>query len=157
MIDSDKLFEKNICLYIEPAYFIIKIKNSSLTFSINKLNKKIECKLSDKIFEGGIEINGVIGIIEAQTSNYLILITKTSFVGTILRSKIFKIEELKFFPFINSNEILLNDIKFINMYHDFVKRNNLYFSDKYDLTNSLRRYLNNIQSNSSNFLLNKSK
>ena len=152
MIDSDKLFEKKIILYVEPAYFIIKIKNSSLTFSINKLNKKIECKLSEKIFEGGIEINGVVGIIEAQTSNYLIVITKTSYVGTIIRSQIFKIEELKFLPFVNSNEIIPNDIKFINMYLDFLKRNNLYFSDKYDLTNSLRRYFNNIQSNSSKFI-----
>ena len=149
MIDSIKLFEKKIVLYIQQNHFIIKMKNSSLTFSIEKLNKKIETNQSLKNFEGGIEINGVAGIIEAESTHYLVVISKSSYVGLILRSQIFKVVEFMFFPFSNGCEIISSDLKYINMFRDFLKRNSLYFSDRYDLTNSIRRYFNNVQSNSS--------
>ena len=153
MIDSSKLFENKIVLYIEPNYFIIKLKASSLTFSINKQNKKIESNQSLRNFEGGIAINGVVGIIEAETTHYLVVITRSTYVGTILRSQIFKVEEFKFYPFVNGCEIISNDLKYTKMFQDFLSRNNLYYSDRYDLTNSIRRYFNNVQSNSSTIFI----
>ena len=140
---TDKLYDSKLTLYVEPSNFIIKQKGTSKTMIIDKITKKVEVKSFDKTGDG-IQIYGLLGVIEAPSANYLILITKALKVGSILNSEIFKVEEVKFLPYVISKEIVAEDMKFIQMYQSFLRRNSLYFSDKYDLTNSSKRYFNKL-------------
>jgi hypothetical protein len=143
MLEEQKYITE-LTLYAEPSYFIVKMKQEERTLIIDKIKKSVEVKASfDKTGEG-VPILGILGVVEAPVTNYLALITKASLVGNILKSRIFKVEEVKFLPYVNSIDVQEEDMKYINMYQSFLNRNTLYFSDKYDLTNSSKRYFSSI-------------
>ena len=142
----NRKYDCKLTLYTEPSNFIIKIKGENKTLIIDKIKKQVEIKESfDKSGEG-LAIFGILGVVEAPSTNYLVLITAATRVGSILNAEIFKVEEVKFLPYVNSNQILGNDNQYIEMYQTFLKRNTLYYSDKYDLTNSSKRYFKSLSS-----------
>ena len=143
MLEESK-YVTELTLYAEPSCFIVKMKNEDRTLLIDKTKKSVEVKASFDKTGLGLPIYGILGVIEAPLTNYLALITKASLEGNILKTRIFKVEEVKFLPYVNSEDIQEEDKKYINMYQSFLSRNTLYFSDKYDLTNSSKRYFNTI-------------
>lgn len=141
---AEKTYNCKLRLYVEPSCFIVKMRGEGKTLIIDKITKQVEVKTSfDKSGEG-MAIFGILGVIEAPSTDYLALITSAIKVGNILNAEIFRVEEVKFLPYVNSNQIVGDDALFINMYQDFLKRNTLYFSDKYDLTNSSKRYFSKL-------------
>lgn len=146
MINTDFLFTKKINLLIRGDEIIVKNKNKSKAFLINKTYKKTEpLKNFDKSNTNNeilVDSYGILGIIEAHSTSYLIVIKSALFIGCIIKSEIYKVEEVLYVPMICkvSTEILPEDAKYINMFEDFLKRNALYFSDSYDLTNSIKSF-----------------
>src|SRR5689334_18849347 len=98
---NDKLYGNKLTLYVEPSSFIIKQKSTSKTMIIDKITKKLEIKSVDKVGEG-IDIFGILGVIEAPATNYLVLIMNASRAGSILNADIYKVEEVRFLPYVNS-------------------------------------------------------
>ena len=97
----------------------------------------------DTLFEGF----GLLGVLEAHTASYLLLVKSAKFIGCILKSEIYRVEEVLYLPFISrisSSFVNDEDNYFIKLYEDFLKRNSLYFSDTYDLTNSIKGFYQNI-------------
>ena len=135
----------NLKLYVEPATFAIVQTNNKNIMVIDKIKRTVEMKdnftLKKKEF---IPIVGILGIIEAQSTSYLVIIVRVNSVGFIGNAEIFKIEELRFLPCVNSLTVVGNDEKFISMFNSFLLRNSLYYSDLYDLTNSSLKYFNKL-------------
>ena len=149
MLNQDQLFEKKLIVYINDDNFIIKSKQKNKAFIINKITKKAEkLKSTEKVLAKAtaIEVIGTIGIIESDSTSYLLLIKSALFIGCILNSDIFKVDQVIFLPFIRkiTTEILPEDLKYISMYKDFLTRNSLYFSETYDLTNSIKGFYKKI-------------
>ena len=90
----------------------------------------------------------IIGLIKAINSSYIICSSELLFIDKILEANVFKIKKFIFINF-NGNEIIKEDVTYLNMLDDFLSRNNLYFSDKLDLSISLIN-LNKINENKIN-------
>ncbi|KAM3140580.1 hypothetical protein pb186bvf_007392 [Paramecium bursaria] len=84
-----------------------------------------------------INIIAIYGMIQLQKLKYLIVITQADLVGSILDRQIFKVKQTQFIPL--GPKIL--DQNYINQLKPLI--NTLYFSETYDLTNSLQRYFEN--------------
>ena len=155
MVDSDLLYRKEITIFCEESQFIFHKTNRNeqisnpkqMIYSFNKETHKVH-KLDEYSAKLGTghEVHSILGIINGQNNYYLLGVSKAKFMGKILNSRIFKIEELIFLSNVsndNNNLISADDEKYINMVKDFLKRNNLYFSDTLDLTVSLQKTFTN--------------
>ena len=96
-IDPNNLFKAPFEIISEDTKFILKTHDK--TFS---LEKSLEYD-SLKLFTGNMnEYNQVVkaytivGVAEGKQDKYLIAASKTKFVGKILNSSVFKIEEVLF-------------------------------------------------------------
>jgi len=153
MINTDFLFTKKINVYIRTNHILVKNKQKNKAFLIDKTSGKAEAiKYNDSIsinHEHLIQAYGLLGIIQADTANYLVVIKSASFIGCIIKSEIYIIKEVVFIPMIKvvSTVVFEEDIKYVTMYKDFLKRNNLYFSETYDVTNSVKGFYEKISNN----------
>ena len=122
----------------------IKIINSRNEFIFSKGKKIISYNKSSKIFHTlenlfpgneskEYDVNSVLGYIEAKKKNYIVCANQTTFVGKILEARIFKIEKFCYVPEYE-NSIDIEDQPYLKMLDDFLERNPLYYSDKFDLT-----------------------
>ena len=125
----------------------IKIYSEANSFIIIKNDKKYSFTKSSKLFQ---EINlfnpsqdskeyivySIIGYIKAKTNNYIICASDVSSIGKIFESNIYKIKKFIYIPN-EGKDILPEDIQYLKMIDDFLLRNNLYYTDKIDLTISL--------------------
>ena len=96
MIDSDSIFKAPFEIFSEGDKFILKRSNGEVYFLEKNLG--FDClkrQTSDFIGSNGVKAYSIVGVAEAKTHKYLIAATKTKFVGKILSSNIFKIEEVK--------------------------------------------------------------
>lgn len=157
MVDSDLLFGKDITIYSEPTQFVLSKKNTS-HISISKENQKIKVlsEYTPKI-GSGTQVHSILGLLHGKVNSYLMGVSRATFVGNILSSRIFKIEDVVYLSSMgneSSNIIPEEDEKYIEMIREFLKRNNLFFSDSYDLTLSMEKYFKNLFSskNSSSFI-----
>lgn len=121
-------------------------KNTKLLTEINEYNP------SHDINE--FNVYSIIGNIKAINNNYIICASEVLYIGKILEGKVYKIKKFTYIP-MQGNIIIKEDIKYLKMIDDFLSRNNLYFSDKLDLTISLIN-LNKIKQNLNNNDNNKS-
>lgn len=159
MIDSDLIFKRNIdiilnkeknvnssIMYISKGdkhYAIDKSKVSLHKFEFEEISNIPIFKNSNSSVK--ISTHGIIGIVEGVYSNYLMYISKAHLVGIFLKSKILQIKEISFISLESDSIDLINslDDDYLQMIRDFTIKNNLYFSDNYDLTNTLVENFNN--------------
>jgi len=95
MIDSDIVFPAPFEIFSEENKFVLK-KTKGEVFSLYK-NLGFDCLKKQNYEIHGVLIKAftIVGVAEAKVHKYLIAATKTKFVGNILNSKIFKIEEVR--------------------------------------------------------------
>ena len=140
--------ENQFKIYSEQRllYFISNQKNYSFNKSSKLLTEINEYDPSPEAKE--FNVYSIIGLIKAINSSYIICSSEVLFIGKILEAKVFKIKKFTYIPF-QGNEIIKEDVTYLNMLDDFLSRNNLYFSDKLDLSISLIN-LNKINENKIN-------
>ena len=128
--------ENKIKIYSEKNSLILIKGNKKYYFEkSSKTAKEIqEYNLAPDIKE--YNIYSIIGHIKAKTNSYIICSSEVINIGNTFGANIFKIKKFIYIPN-EGNEILSEDISFLKMIDDFLMRNNLYFSDKLDLTISL--------------------
>lgn len=148
MINTDDLFEKKVVLHVRENEFVVRNKTKNKIFVVDKSTMKTEPlkTLASSSQELVIENHGLLGVIEAKRVSYLVIVTSAKFIGCILKSEIFKVEGIRFYPFYSkvSDIVFEEDQVYISMFKSFLNKNNLYFSDTYDLTNSIRGFYSTI-------------
>ena len=128
--------ENQFKIYSEKRllYFISNQKNYSFNKSSKLLTEINDYDPSPEAKE--FNVYSIIGLIKAINSSYIICSSEVLFIGKILEAKVFKIKKFIYIPF-QGYEIIKEDVTYLNMLDDFLSRNNLYFSDKLDLSISL--------------------
>ena len=103
----------------------IKIYNTRSEFIFTKGKKCISYNKTSKIFtkkddimvpaneSKTYDVYSVLGLIEAKTTNYIICANKINFVGKILNSNVFHIENFIYIPEIESNTANLEDAPYL--------------------------------------------
>ncbi len=136
----------SLSLLVESSAFQIIDNVSRDVLVIDKIRHTIQLNKNVPPTKTGlIPIYGVYGLLEAPSTNYLAVIVRVSSVGTIHNAEVMKIEEIRFLPCVNNMNVLDNDKPVVSLFSNFMKRNSLYYSESYDLTNSLIRYFNSHQ------------
>ena len=125
--------------------FCLEINTLDFTPSMNEERENLGNKITD--------CQGIIGIITLKDDSYVIVIKEAKLVCTISKKEIYKVLDTSFIRFTqdedeenseekkeneSENNLLdeKNDIEIINQLKDIFK-NGFYFSNKYDLANSL--------------------
>ena len=138
--DSYLLIKNNKSLNIKG--FVLQINTSDYTLSVVEYKENLGKKINDCM--------GIIGVIMLENSTYLIIITKASLVCKITKKEIYKVLDTHFINLNNcieeeneeKSEPSLDEILFqrdketINLLKEKFK-NGFYFSNGYDLANSL--------------------
>ena len=125
----------------------IKIYSDTRTLALIKNEKKYTFDKSSKYLQEIEEYNpspdskeydvySIVGNIKAKNYNYIICASDVITIGKILEANVFKIKKFIYIPN-EAKEIANGDKPFLKMIDDFLLRNNLYYSDKMDLTLSL--------------------
>ena len=136
-----KIYSEDHYLYIISNFKNYSFnKSSKLLTEINEYNPALENK--------EFNIYSIIGTIKATNNSYIICSSEVSNIGKIFEANIYKIKKFLYIP-LQGTEIIKDDFKYLKMIDDFLSRNNLYFSDKLDLTISLIN-LNKIKENKMN-------
>lgn len=97
-IDAKNLFKAPFEIISEESKFILKTHDK--IFSLEKSLEYDSLKLytgNVNEYNQGVEAYTIVGVAEGKQDKYLIAATKTKFVGKILNSSVFKIEEVFFF------------------------------------------------------------
>jgi len=94
---------ENSQIYMEAPFEIYSDKNkfylikpNKEIFSIEKFSSE-NCLIkesSNSVFQNGIKAYSLIGVLDAKINKYLIAVSKTRYIGNILTSKVFQIEEV---------------------------------------------------------------
>ncbi len=133
------LIPKTIKIYNSLDYYYFQNDKKVISFNkISRVTKDVENFLPNdgmKLYE----VFSILGYIEAVRFGYIICSSQTTFVGKILNSKVFKINNFIYIPN-QGNIINEEDKKYIKMLDDFLLRNPLYYSDSFDLTISFKMY-----------------
>ena len=145
--------ESNFSIYGQDSFIIIKnnqsmnIKGYCLQISINDLSIKF-IEVKENFEKKILDCMGVMGIIILEEESYLITITKAVLICTISKKEIYKILDTHFIKLnddwdeeekneeINEEYNNNNDTEIINHLKERFK-NGFYFSNGYDLANSL--------------------
>jgi hypothetical protein len=141
MINSDYIFEKEISIINHQTHFIIAKEEKLFYLSKKNKLKDSEPFPFNNLFNK-IEVHGIIGIIEAPSSKYLLVCSKADLVGLFLKNIIYKVKEVIFLAFECSNANEEQDRSYLQLVKDFITKNPLYFSSTYDLTNSVNDNFN---------------
>ena len=143
--------ESNFSIYSQDACLIIKnnksinIKGYCLQISIADLSLKI-IEEKEQLGKKILDCMGIIGIVILEEETYLIAITKALLVCTIAKKEIYKVIETNFIKLnededeksegSNDDYYSNNDLEIISQLKEKFK-NGFYFSNGYDLANSL--------------------
>ena len=143
--------ESNFSIYSQDAFLIIKnnksinIKGYCLQISIADLSLKI-IEEKEQLGKKILDCMGIIGIVILEEETYLIAITKALLVCTIAKKEIYKVIETNFIKLneeedeksegSNDDYYSNNDLEIISQLKEKFK-NGFYFSNGYDLANSL--------------------
>ena len=147
----EKEIESNFSIYSQDAFLIIKnnksinIKGYCLQISIADLSLKI-IEEKEQLGKKILDCMGIIGIVILEEETYLIAITKALLVCTIAKKEIYKVIETNFIKLnededeksegSNDDYYSNNDLEIISQLKEKFK-NGFYFSNGYDLANSL--------------------
>lgn len=150
MVDLSIIIEKDIYIVNEADRFLITKGGKSAISVTKSLSPQIKKEIFEPKYEKmGFPIDGILGVIEAKDSNYLVVIDKTTLIGTIVGHKVFSIDHVTFLSYENSNkQPSVADEFHINQVRDFLKRNSLYFSNTLDLSVSIHQIAKNSRGNS---------
>ena len=133
-----KIYSEDNSLYIISNSKTYSLNKTSKAFTeINDYNPSPDAK--------EFNIYSILGNIKAINNNYMICALEVINIGKILEANIYKIKKFTYIP-MQGNEINKEDVKYLKMLDDFLSRNNLYFSNKLDLTISLINF-NSIKEN----------
>ena len=143
--------ESNFSIYSQDAFLIIKnnksinIKGYCLQINITDLSLKI-IEEKEQLGKKILDCMGIIGIVILEEETYLIAITKALLVCTIAKKEIYKVIETNFIKLnededeksegSNDDYYSNNDLEIISQLKEKFK-NGFYFSNGYDLANSL--------------------
>ena len=143
--------ESNFSIYSQDAFLIIKnnksinIKGYCLQICIADLSLKI-IEEKEQLGKKILDCMGIIGIVILEEETYLIAITKALLVCTIAKKEIYKVIETNFIKLnededeksegSNDDYYSYNDLEIISQLKEKFK-NGFYFSNGYDLANSL--------------------
>jgi hypothetical protein len=75
-----------------------------------------------------------------EVNNYLVVVTKASVIGQIYHRKIFQTQKVEFFCL--AHKEAAEDKIYIQGLESMFANKYFYFSDEYDLTNSLQSFIN---------------
>ena len=143
--------ESNFSIYSQDAFLIIKnnksinIKGYCLQINIADLSLKI-IEEKEQLGKKILDCMGIIGVVILEEETYLIAITKALLVCTIAKKEIYKVIETNFIKLneeedeksegSNDDYYSNNDLEIISQLKEKFK-NGFYFSNGYDLANSL--------------------
>lgn len=97
---------KNLIISDEENRFIIQKLNEQETFEIKKTKNitiinKMYCNSYIQNKDNNInKAYGILGILTTMNTDYLIVISEASFIGEILKSKIYRITKVKIFLYL---------------------------------------------------------
>jgi vancomycin permeability regulator SanA len=74
-----------------------------------------------------------------EVNKYLVVVTKATVIGQIYHRKIFQVQKVDFIC-LNTTEAS-KDKAYIEGMREILESKNMYFSDEYDLTNSLQSFI----------------
>lgn len=78
---------------------------------------------------------------EMEVNSYLIAVTKASLIGQIFGRKVFQVQKMEYFCL--AGEESPKDKKYLKGLDELFQNKYWYFSDEYDLTNSLQQFVIN--------------
>lgn len=96
MIDTEHVFPAPFEIYSEEDRFYLRKTKGNDVYSLDK-SLAFDClkrQTSDFLGSNGVKAFSIVGVAEAKVNKYLIAATKTKFVGKIMTSNVFKIEEV---------------------------------------------------------------
>jgi hypothetical protein len=148
MVDNELLWEKEITVFSDENDFVFSKKiNGKLHYvSMKKEGSKEIQVLSNynpKI-GSGISAYSIVGLIQGKVNNYIIAVSRASFIGLFFQSKVFKIEEFIYISSVSNEQVNFipeEDRPYLDMISCFLTRNNLYYSDSLDLTLSMDKLM----------------
>jgi len=129
-----------LTLFVESSEFIIKKGNTYTSIQKKDHDPQITQNTNYSEKSKGEKIQGIVGLLEGKSSNYLLVIEKATYVGFIHKSRVFKINTIKMVKFVGDGSLSTEeDNNYNKMIDDHLKRNSLYFSDSYDLTTPISK------------------
>ena len=87
-----------------------------------------------------VQIKAVYGIIEMEENSYLVVVTKASLMGQMFHRKIFQVLQMEYFCLAEKESD--KDKPYLAGLQQLFSSRYWYFSDEYDLTNSLQQFVN---------------
>jgi hypothetical protein len=127
-------------LYIEEKSFVFRYGDNFISIEKDIFKQTGASSNSYNQNKPGLRIQGILGFIEGKQTNYLVVINRSTYIGFIHKSKFYKIQEIKLISFVGDGSLkTTEDHKYEKMLTDFLKRNSLYYSDSYDLSNSISK------------------
>lgn len=76
-----------------------------------------------------------------EVNKYLVVVTKATVIGQVYHRKVFQVHKVDFICLSSSPSS--KDNIYIDGLAKILESKNMYFSDEYDLTNSLQTFINN--------------
>ncbi len=127
----------DMTLFNDSNAFVVKKDNNYISIQ-KSLTPTITKNIEYKENKQGIRILGIVGVLEGKQFNYLLVISKASYIGFIQKSRVFKVSEIECINFSSSGESKSDEENYYTkMIKDFIQRNALYFSVNYDLTSPI--------------------
>ena len=101
MVESGIISEKEIYLVNDADKFVLVKESMNLAVSIQKsLTPQIKIESFDsKFLKLGVPIEGILGVLEAKESNYLMVIDQSTLMGTLMEHKIYLVDNVSFFSY----------------------------------------------------------
>lgn len=96
----------------------------------------------DKTFEGArktIWIYAIYGIVQFEFQKYLVVVKEAKYVANIVGKNCYQAVKFDFIPLGLGESDKEKDLKYIEMFQNFLNRECFYFSNSYDLTSSFEK------------------
>lgn len=145
MVDSDLIFPKSIKIYNEENDYVIE--KNSVYYSVSKSNHSVREQQMPNAPSSPYKCSyAIVDLIDGKHYSYLLSVSKATYIGEILKNKIFQIAEFEFISTMG-DVVHQEDEKYIQMIRDFLARNNLFYSENFDLTTNLQTIYSNQTTN----------
>lgn len=149
MVDASQYLSAPFSLFVQPgSQFALRRQGSILM--INGLQRKCEfiqdtfensTKIQQNAIGSQIENYGVFGHLDLPSGPHLVLISRATLLGELIRCHIFRVDELIYVP-LNRTQMPITiqdrDKPFVDMINRVVKDRGLFFSYKLDLTRNIQ-------------------
>jgi hypothetical protein len=125
-------------------------------------------RIEEDSYKQTYSVSAVYGIIKLVEDCYLVVAERSNMVAEVLNRKIYKAEQFRLLPLNKENQKkaepkkeakATNDHKFIGLITTFLNNGNFYFSDEYNLTNTLQAQVDqnfSFENSEQSFLINHS-